>query len=184
MPPTWTSFVVLSVCLGFFADFPVGRAKLEDGMNAIHPIGAALLPYIAFAGAISGGVQIVLWVVRTGIDLLNDGPSMRKFKALASAIRDCKVDLITYLEITYLSSEVFAKTDRETRLTVEVKLLMDQLEALKIPVPDFRTIGNQEQWKFLVAYLASMETLASSGNLKHARQSQFGEQVKQPTSDM
>ena len=154
-------------------------------MNAIFPIGAALLPYIAFAGVIYGGGLIASWVVRTSRDLLQDGPSMREFKALASAIGDCKCDLLTHLKTTRLSSDVFAKTARESKLTVEVKLLMDQLKALKVPVPDFRQIqiGNQEHTLFLVAYLSSMETLASSGNLKHARQSQFGEQVMPPTSD-
>ena len=113
------------------------------------------------------------WVVRTGIDLLHDGPSMRKFKALASAVGDCKRDLLTHLETTYLSSDVFTKTERESRLTVEVKLLMDELQALKVPVLDFSHIGNQEQWKMLVAYLTTIEMLARSGNLSHARQSKF-----------
>ena len=67
---------------------------------------------------------------------MQDGPSMREFKALASAIGDCKFDLLTHLQTTHLSSDVFAKTARETKLTVEVKLLMDQLKALKVPVLD------------------------------------------------
>ena len=160
-------------CLGFLADFPGGRSKLEDSMSAILPLGAAFLPYLALVGVIYGGGQIASWVVRTSRDLLQDGPSMREFKALASAVGDCKRDLLTHLQTTYLSSDIFTKTERESRLTVEVKLLMDQLQALKVPVFDFSHIGNQEQWQMLVAYLTTMETLAQSGNLSHARRSKF-----------
>ena len=86
----WTAFVILSVCLGFFADFPTGRSQLEDSLSNILPLGAALLPYIAFAGVVGFGGRILVWAIKWSIDHLKEGPEIRRLKGMQYRIKLCK----------------------------------------------------------------------------------------------
>lgn len=174
----WTGFAILAVCVGFIADFPVGRSELEDSVNAIFPVGAASLPYLALGGVIYGGGLIVRWISRTSADLLHGGPSVRRFQSLSRDIGTCNRLLVNHLEGFHPSSEAYSKTARETELNIEINLLLDGLQSLGIPVPDFGQVGNEERLRFLVAYLTAMETLARSGNLKHAQRSDLVDQLR------
>ena len=176
LSPTWQGFAIFCVCLGFLADFPIGRDKLVDSVNATHPILAALLPYIAVFGVIYGGGLAGRWLFRKSVDFRNDTSSVRKFQALGLRIGKYTRDLISRLEdplAVYSSFRPFSNASHEAQLKLELKFVLGQLEQLGIPIPDFMPLKEQHQWQALVAYLTTMETLARSGDLSHARQSKF-----------
>ena len=166
---TWMSFVVFCVCLGFLADFPIGRDKLENSVNAIHPILAALLPYIAMFGVIYGSGLAGRWLFLKSVDFRNDASSVRKFQALGVRIGNCKRDLISHLEDPYLSFRPFSNASHEAQLMGELEFVLGQLKQLGIPVPDFMPLKEQYQWQALVTYLATMQQLAKNGYLKRPR---------------
>ena len=170
---TWTGFAVLAVCLGFFADFPVGRPKLEASVSTVLPIGAALLPYLAFGGSIYGGGLILAWVYRHIVDRVNDGTSVRKFQALAVRIGKCNSALIAHLESWPLRSRIYGETSYASRLIAELQFVLEQLADLGIPVPPLGDIDIGEHGQPLVAYLATMQTYAKNGELRRARENDF-----------
>ena len=161
------------MCLGFLADFPIGRDKLEDSVNAIHPILAALLPYIAVFGVIYGSGLAGRWLFLKSVDFRNDTSSVRKFQALGVRIGNHKRGLISRLEdplAGYVSFRPFSNASHEAQLTLELEFILGQLKQLGIPVPDFMPLKEQHQWQALVTYLATMQQLAKNGYLKRARQ--------------
>ena len=168
LSPTLAGFVILITSLGFLADFPVGRSRLEDSVSSIFPIGAALLPYIALAGVIFGGGQVSPWIIRKSIELLHNGPSVRKFRALEGPLQQCKHHLIEYVETP--SSSSLSRVSDHSALIVELNLVIRQLIELDIQVPDFGYLINRERSRSWVAYLAATEELAKSGRLQDARE--------------
>ena len=117
----WTAFVILSVCLGFFADFPTGRSQLEDSLSNILPLGAALLPYIALAGVVGFGGRILVWAIKWRIDHWKEGPKMRRLKGMQSRIKLCQsllesLDNPARMAITRFETEkIFTQLDTEWR---------------------------------------------------------------------
>jgi len=169
LSPTLAGLVILVTSLSFLADFPVGRSRLEDSVSSIFPIGAALLLYLALAGVVFGGGQLSLWIIRKGIDLLRDGPNVRKFRALEGPLRQCKHHMIEYVETA--SSYSLGRVSDHSALIVELNLVVRQLIELNIQVPDFGYFTNRERSRTWVAYLSAMEELSKGGRLQDARES-------------
>lgn len=168
----WAGFVILAICVGFLADFPVGRSKLEDSVSTILPIGVALLPYIALGGTVYATGVIGRWALKRILDLLNDGPSVRRFQALATRIQTAQSGIISYLGPSLWSS-TYRDTAFASQLITELQLLLEQLTKLGIRVPPSAEINIEERGQLLVAYLARMRTFAERGELHHARQDNF-----------
>ena len=154
---TWAAFVVLCICLGFLADFPGGRPNLEGVMTAIHPMVTALLPYLALGGGIYSGGIVGWWVLSKCIDIRNDGRSVRKFQALSDSIEACRLNLISYAEGSYRLETAYRNTSYQSAVTVEVNQVLNKLERLKIPMPNYTQFEGSERSLYLVAYLSAME---------------------------
>ena len=58
--------------------------------------------------------------------------------------------------------------------------MLNKLERLKIPMPNYTQFEGSERSLYLVAYLSAMEQLARRGDLWVARGSDIGEMVMQP----
>ena len=168
LSPTLAGLVILVISLSFLADFPAWRSPLEDSLNDIFPVGAALLPYLALAGVVYLGGQVSIWMVRKGIDLLRNGPRVRAFRALEDPLGKSKHHLIQYVETP--SSSSLGKVSDHSALIVELNLIVRQLIELDIQVPDFGYLVNRERSQSWVAYLAAMEELAKGGRLEDARE--------------
>lgn len=169
----WTAFVAFSVCLGILADFPKGRGVLEEELNNLLPLAAALLPYIAIAGVVYGGGRIGLWMVSEGIYVLTNGPTIRKFEALAPRLRECRTGLVNLLDNNYFLESEYYKRSINIQWMVEIRLVLRQLVRLGIPAPEFKPPGTNGQARFWVGYFVAMERFAANGELDHARRSQF-----------
>ncbi len=168
LSPTLAGLVILVTSLSFLSDFPAWRSRLEDSANDIFPLGAALLPYIALAGAVYGGGQVAIWMIGKGVDLLRNGPRVREFRALEDPLRKSKRHLIEYVETP--SSSSLGKVSDRSALIVELNLIARQLIELDIQAPDFGYLVNRERSQSWVAYLAAMEELAKGGRLQDARE--------------
>ena len=176
---TWAAFVILAVCVGFLADFPTSRSKLEDSMSALLSVGVALLPYIAFGGILYSSGLIGTWTVKRILDWKNDGPSVRRFQSLAASIEKYNGELIVYLEMPP-GFRTYRETSFASRLIMELRFVLEQLAGLRIPGPALGNIDIDEQGQPLVAYLAMMQTYAKNGELHRARQNNFWANWSEP----
>lgn len=168
LSPTLAGLVILVTSLSFLADFPAWRSRLDDSLNDIFPVGAALLPYIALAGIVYSGGQLGIWLIGKGIDLLRNRSRVREFQALEDPLGKSKRHLIQYVETP--SSSPLGKVSDRSALIVELNLIVRQLIELDIQVPDFGYLINRERSQSWVAYLAAMEELAKGGRLQDARE--------------
>ena len=168
-----TSALVAGVglCLGILVNFPIARTQLESAINKVLPIGAALVPWFAFAGALFfGGVLtggIVLWEV----DRRRGGPAKREFMSKHGAIKQLRESLLA------LDNPPFGETglehaSRATEVYTGIEILAFELDRLGIATPEL--LVDQKGDKFTwVRTLARLEGYACSGYLEAAIQ--FGD---------
>ena len=103
---------------------------------------------------------------------LQGGPSVDRFRGLATDIATCRDSLTRRFEAgPSLLKEPFRSAASSATLTIELNLLFSQLMRLKIPLPDYNLFNESGQTgkEFWVAYLTALEELAQRGYLSRAR---------------
>ena len=162
-----TGFVGLCICLGFWADIPVPKDKLENAVSTTIPLGAALLPWLVLGATVLFAVHTARVCFAWVTDRLRDGPSVRKFKALAPRTRHCREILVRYCDARSCGEGEHAF--QYSQANVEVRQLLDELTGLGIPTRPFDKVQERERLPFFISYFTGMESLATNGNLRHAR---------------
>lgn len=94
--PTVVGFAV--TCLGFLVDFPVAKDGLQDSVSALSPVVGESLPWMAWGGLVICMVVLGMWLYQWIVDRLNDGPSVRRFRALAAKLRNCQAILLLFFD--------------------------------------------------------------------------------------
>ena len=165
----WAAFVGLVTCLSFWADLPVPKDRLVDAMSsAIAPLGAALLPWAVWVSTLYFGLRIIqafgVWVM----DRRNDGPSVRRFHDLAPRIQSCRELLTEYLDLPGPAGGG-EQVHQYSRANVEARMLLHSFRDLGLSVPEFDNVQDEKRVAYLISYFTGMESLATNGNLRYAR---------------
>ena len=179
----WAAFLVIALCVGFFVDILEVRSSSGGVLPEVRQVVTIALFYLALVGIPLGVGYIVYQWVGIWRDLRNDGPNIRRFKALSDSIGQCNRNLVSYLERSRESIAAFTDTKRQTEVSAEVNLVLSRLRQLKIPAPSYSQFEGTERSRYLVAYLAAMEQFAKWGDLRTARRRDLGEIVMRSDDD-
>ena len=112
-------------------------------------------------------VVLGMWLYQWIVDRLNDGPSVRRFRALAAKLRNCQEILLLFFDAP-TPSEI-ERSANASSINVQIKLVFEELSELDIWFPPFQDVRSHEEIGPLASYLSGMGTLAETGNLIHAR---------------
>lgn len=164
----WAAFVGLSVCLGFLVNSATGKDQLSDSVGDILPIAAALLPYIAIAGAVGFGLRILVWLIRMAADRLRGGPERRRFKAMKFRISRCRTSTESLIRPESLLMSPQEWNAKHTEVLIEWRKLARSLASIGIDVPSVNVVGLDER-NLLTHYLANLEIYSEDGDIQSAR---------------
>ena len=165
----WVGFVGLCICLGFWADLPAPKDKLESAVSAIIPVGAALLPWAVWGATVFFAVHTARASYAWVADRLRGGPSVRKFQALAPRARHCREILVRHSDAQSCDEGEGEHTFQYSHANVEIRQLLYEFTRLGISTPTFNKVQEREQLPFFISYFTGMESLATNGNLQHAK---------------
>ena len=162
----WTIFVGLGACVGFWADIPIEKSRLDDTVSTLFPLAAVLLPYVIFAATIYFGGKCLLWSYNVAMFLKAGGPAREHFSTYQPQIDG----LLRLLRIFRRAEE-----ENEMDIEIEAKLLVElayfarHMEKLNVWAPPIDPVArnNVKPW---VEYLVRLDVLARHGYLKEARE--------------
>ena len=164
----YAAFAGIALCLDFLADFPVAKSHLVNAVDAVFPLGAAILPWAAWGVIIVLGSFSALKISQWVVDRVGDGPSRRRFQGMGPRLSYCRAGIVSLYDTPSFMPRSGDEIAQRAEVNAEVNLIFDQLRSLRItlPKPDVKT-------DVLIAYFATMETLADRGELRRARNHQF-----------
>ena len=168
----WGDIAGTGVLLGLLVDF----SAVADRMSAITSVGGAVLSSLVTFGIIFAagtlGTWFAMWSAKWVPSLWNDGPSVKRFRALAPQLRALRTRATRHYENrggAFIGS--FPTVSEGASISADFSQLFNRLAALKILV--FEALSYRDDTprgrRFWVAYLANMEHLARWGSLKSAR---------------
>ena len=152
----------------YLANFPVSSSRIEQSVEALWPLGSALMPWIVWGGLIFCLVVLATRLLAWIVDRLNDGPSVRRFHNLTQRLRFCRSILVSLHDFGGFLPEG-ERASRYSEALWEAGLTMKELEELRIPIPESTRIPDKESLIRLIGYFTAMEALAANGQLRHAR---------------
>ncbi len=173
--PTWTRItglvVGIGVCLGILVNFPVARTQLENSIDRVSAIVAALVPWIAFAGALFFSFILAGGIVMWEVDRRRAGPEKRRFICLRGALAEAREKLeesMSGFDPLYSQETSAQFQGRLEEVDALVESLADELKQLGIATPP---VGNIHQTNEVHKWLKALPRLvgySSRGDLDAA----------------
>ena len=168
--PLWGVFCGLATLLGAWTDSQ-GFLTVGGSVSAVTTVGAAVLPYVLFCGALYfGGILAAQGFKRVRYHW-QDGPSVDKFRALAPRLSMARSRLQRHYMNRGTSVGDQPVVSDASALMVEFSGLLGQLLELGVPVVDAKRYmeGTARGLRFQMSYVSALAELASEGHLRRAR---------------
>ena len=178
LPPVWTVFLVLCICLGFLADVFTAWSLVGNHADTATSVLAALAVYLAIGVAVLSGGYLATWAFKKARRLKRGRRDADKFKALAPDIGKLRDRLRQGLEELRVSGPSPGTAEVLGIMLVEAEMLTRRLDELGIPDfdEDDGALGNSAAHiRLLITYLSALEKAALSGDLLLARSDTFKE---------
>lgn len=156
--------------MGILVNFPVARTQLENSLDKVSPIVAALVPWIAFAGALFFSFILVGGIAMWEVDRRRAGPEKRRFICLRGALAESREKL----EASMSEYDVFVETRAQYQGRLEevdalVESLADDLNQLGISTPPVGDIHLSENVNMWLVALPRFQALSARGDLDAAK---------------
>ena len=163
----WAIVAAIAVFVSILGGFNDATARLEAAVEAVFPIGAALIPFVALFGIISLSALLVGAGYEWVVDRRNNGPARRKFKGLherIDRINDSLASVGTWNSNTDRAIDLDAFF---SEVAGEVEVLADELrnQGIQTPTELKPNIQSIDEW---TNYVATLKAYVPDGNYQYA----------------